>query len=100
MRTTRLEKVDVLRALYQCAGKHLWEAKDYIETDAEHLADFTRTNTSGRGAAEVLNVAVAFGRHGDMERLVQDIMLLDEDVRESVALVLERCSVWEVFCSQ
>jgi uncharacterized protein YfeS len=46
-------------------------------------------NGSGLDAADVIMIAVAFGRHNCLGRLKHDMRLLDTLVREDVMTVLE-----------
>jgi len=89
MQATPLQKVQVLEALYKYAAMHIKVAQEQLKKVVDNCGISTDVNGSGLDAADVIMIAVAFGRHNCLGRLKHDMRLLDALVAEEVMLVLE-----------
>jgi hypothetical protein len=89
MQATPLQKVQVLEALYKYASMHIKVAQEQLKKVVDNCGISTDVNGSGLDAADVIMIAVAFGRHNCLGRLKHDMRLLDALIAEEVMLVLE-----------
>jgi hypothetical protein len=89
MQATPIQKVQVLEALYKYASMHVAAAQHQLKKVVDNCGICTDVNGSGLDAADVIMIAVAFGRHNCLGRLKHDMRLLDKLVAEEVMLVLE-----------
>jgi len=96
MQATPVQKQQVLEALYKYAAMHVAAAQEQLKKVVINLGISTDVNSSGLDAADVIMIAVAFGRHNCLGRLKHDMRLLDNLTREDVMTVLEEYDVHEV----
>ena len=96
MQATPIQKVQVLEALYKYAAMHVAAAQQQLKKVVDNLGISTDVNGSGLDAADVIMIAVAFGRHNCLGRLKHDMRLLDKLVAEDVMTVLEEYEVHAV----
>lgn len=89
MQATPIQKAQVLEALYKYASMHIKVAQEQLKKVVDNCGISTDVNGSGLDAADVIMIAVAFGRHNCLGRLKHDMRLLDKLVAEEVMLVLE-----------
>ena len=96
MQATPIQKQQVLEALYKYAAMHVSAAQEQLKKVVINLGICTDVNGSGLDAADVIMIAVAFGRHNCLGRLKHDMRLLDKLVAEDVMTVLEEYEVHAV----
>jgi uncharacterized protein YfeS len=96
MQATPFQKQQVLEALYKYAAMHIKAAQQQLSHCVTNMGITSDVNSSGLDAADVILLAVAFGKHNCLGRLKHDMRLLDNLTREDVMTVLEEYEVHTV----
>ena len=90
------QKASILHALYDYCGGQLSGAKCDTETAVENEDEEPGCGHAS-DAADILQVAIAFAEHGDMQTLLEDVNGHDTLVREDVYEKLEHeTTAWDV----
>jgi hypothetical protein len=96
MQATPVQKQQVLEALYKYAAMHVAAAQQQLKQCVANSGITREVNSSGLDAADVIMIAVSFGRHNCLGRLKHDMRLLDALIAEEVMIVLEEYDVHAV----
>jgi len=95
MQATLTQKVQILQALYGYVEGQLVGAQDSVQNAEEDEDDECGTATGhAQDAADILQVAIEFAEHGNMQQMLQDVYAHDTLVREDVCEGLQDCGAW------
>lgn len=99
MQATAAQKVQILQVLYDyCAGQLHAAATAVREDDAVQDCENDSGTWEGHAsdASDILQIAIAFAEHGDMQQMLQGVNAHDTLVREDVYEGLTDCDAWGV----